>query len=117
MKIMKNILLAVLFFLPLFALGQTESNNVTHAYAEAGLDFEVVQEILVRVTGLEEDQAEEAMMPFLSVILGAKEAGGVAKMDEEMVQLFNETWGVTDVQILDLERVASRFAGAGSRRR
>jgi hypothetical protein len=113
---MKYAILTVLFCLPLFVLGQTETTSTEEAYATAGLELEVVQEMMMRVTGLDADQASEAMMPFLGVINRAKKAGGVAVMGEDMVVYFTETWGITAEQIKDLERVAGRFAG-GVRRR
>jgi len=120
---MKYALLTVLCYSTLFALGQTVTTSpqedlsvvITEAYADIGLESEVVRDLLMRVTGLNADQAGDAMMPFLGVINHAKEVGGESVMDEEMVKYFVETWGITAVQISDLERVAGRFAGGGRR--
>jgi hypothetical protein len=92
------------------------SVGITDAYADIGLESEVVRDLLMRVTGLNADQAVEAMLPFLSVINRAGEAGGVVVMDEEIVKYFVDTWGITAMQISDLERVAGRFA-SGARGR
>ena len=98
-----------MFCLPLLALGQTESTSASEAYAAVGLELDGVQEMVMRVIGLEEDQVGEAMMPFLSVINDARETG-VVDMKDEVEKFFVDTWGITELQIRDLERVAGRYA-------
>jgi|TARA_B110000116_G_C16777707_1_gene556619 hypothetical protein len=118
---MKYALLTILCSLTFFALGQTVTTSppedlsvvITEAYADIGLESEVVRDLLMRMTGLNADQAGEALTPFLELINKVKAAGSNAVMDKQMVKYFVETWGITAVQISDLEKVAGRCAGGG----
>ena len=53
-------------------------------------------------------------MPYLSALSQARETKGAVVMDERMQALFMETWGVTELQIQDLQKVAARFASQES---
>ena len=115
---MKNMLLAALICLPTMAFSQSStppaapdmSQIIAEAYTAFGLESEMIHDLIMRVTELDADKAQEAMMPYLSVMSQARETKGAIVMDEFMKAHFMETWGVTDLQIQDLQKVAARFA-------
>lgn len=111
-------LLAALICLPTMAFSQSStppaapdmSQIIAEAYTAFGLESEMIHDLIMRVTELDADKAQEAMMPYLSVMSQARETKGAIVMDEFMKAHFMETWGVTDLQIQDLQKVAARFA-------
>ena len=70
----------------------------------------MIHDLIMRVTELDAEQAQEVMMPYLRVMSQARETQGALVMDELMKAHFMETWGVTELQIQDLQKVAARFA-------
>lgn len=116
---MKNTLLTFLICMPAFAFSQSplprvapEMTEATEDYAANALDAEAVRDLIVRVTDLDSDQANEVLEPFLRVILQARETHGAIVMDERTSAYFTKTWGFTESQIQNLSKVAARFAGA-----
>jgi hypothetical protein len=115
---MKNALLTALICLPAFAFSQSStppaapdmSQVITEAYTAFGLESEMIHDLIMRVTELDADQAQEALMPYLRVMSQARETKGAIVMDDRMQAFFMETWGVTELQIQDLQKVAARFA-------
>ena len=115
---MKNTLLTALICLPALAFSQSGtpptapelSQVIAEAYTAFGLDSEMIHDLIMRVTELDANQAQEAMMPYLRVMSQARETQGALVMDELMKAHFMETWGVTELQIQDLQKVAARFA-------
>lgn len=123
---MKNTLLTALICLPTLAFSQSStppaspdmSQVIAEAYTAFGLESEMIHDLIMRVTALDADQAQEAMMPYLSVMSQARETKDNAVMDELMKAHFMDTWGITALQIQDLEKVATRFAAeSGTSRR
>tara|TARA_B110000503_G_scaffold102687_1_gene153391 strand:+ start:2142 stop:2516 length:375 start_codon:yes stop_codon:yes gene_type:complete len=119
---MKNALLSALICIPAWGLGQSStpppspdvSQVIIEAYTAFGLESEMIHDLIMRVTEMNPEQAQEAMMPYLSALSQARETKGAVVMDERMQALFMETWGVTELQIQDLQKVAARFASQES---
>ena len=115
---MKNILTIAFLSLSTLAFSQegTQNTEVTRtqtAYEQVGLHAEQIHGLLMNVANLSSDQADEAMMPFLRVIMQARSTSGSEVMGERMAAYFQTTFDVSDSQILDLRKVAARYAGAG----
>ena len=123
---MKNILFTALICLPALAFSQSNtpptapelSQVIAEAYTAFGLESDMIHDLIMRVTELDATQAQEAMMPYLRVMSQARESQGAIVMDELMQVHFMETWGITELQIQDLQKVAARFAAeTGASRR
>ncbi len=115
---MKNILTIAFLSLSTLAFSQegienTEVTPTQAAYEQVGLHAEQIHGLLMNVANLSSDQADEAMMPFLRVIMQARSTSGSEVMGERMATYFQTTFDVSDSQILDLRKVAARYAGAG----
>ena len=112
---MKNILTIAFMSLSTLAFSQegTQNTEVTpsqEAYEQAGLHAEQIHGLLMNVANFSSAQADEAMMPFLRVIMQARSTSGSEVMGERMAAYFQKTFGVSDSQILDLRKVAARYA-------
>ena len=119
---MKNVLTIAFLSLSTLAFSQEETQNTEvsrtqTAYEKAGLHAEQIHGFLMNVANLTAEKADEAMMPFLRVIMQARSTSGSEVMGERMATYFQSEFGVSDSQILDLRKVAARFAAADEGKR